>query len=79
LNQEEIINPLLSTPMTINLILKQDRTGRGGDQIPFQQKGYTAIRITEQNENGNGKGLPPTVSIQQGIFSVLIRIFPPMA
>ena len=59
MHQEEIINPLLSTPMTINLMILQDRTGRSGDQIPFVQKGYPAIRFTEENENGNGQGLPP--------------------
>jgi hypothetical protein len=40
-------------------MILEDRTGRGGDQIPFRQKGFPAIRFTEQNENGNGKGLPP--------------------
>jgi hypothetical protein len=59
MHQEEMINPLLSTPMTVSLMILQDRTGRSGDQIPFVQKGYTAIRFTEANEDGNGQGLPP--------------------
>lgn len=59
MHQEEIINPLLSTPVTVNLMILEDRTGRSGDQVPFRKKGYPAIRVTEQNENGNGKGLPP--------------------
>ncbi|MBE0646604.1 MAG: M28 family peptidase [Bacteroidales bacterium] len=59
MHQEELINPLLETPMTINLIISEDRTGRSGDHIPFRQKGYTAIRFCSQNEHGNGAGTPP--------------------
>lgn len=59
MHQDEVINPLLQTPMTINLIISEDRTGRSGDHIPFRQKGYTAIRFCSQNEHGNGSGTPP--------------------
>ena len=59
LHQEERINPLLSTPMTIDIMIAEDRTGRSGDHIPFRQKGYTAIRFTSRNEHGNGTGTPP--------------------
>jgi hypothetical protein len=59
MHQEELINPLIETPMTINLIISEDRTGRSGDHIPFRQKGYTAIRFCSQNEHGNGSGTPP--------------------
>ena len=59
LHQEERLNPLLSTPMTIDIIISEDRTGRSGDHIPFRQKGYTAIRFTSHNEHGNGTGTPP--------------------
>jgi len=33
------------------LIYRADRFQRGGDQVPFIQHGYAAIRITEMNEN----------------------------
>lgn len=59
LQQEEDINPLLETPMTINMMIREDRTGRGGDHIPFREKGYRAIRFCSQNEHGNGTGTPP--------------------
>jgi hypothetical protein len=59
LHQEERINPLLATPMTIDIIITEDRGGRSGDQVPFRQKGYTAIRFTSRNEHGNGTGTPP--------------------
>jgi hypothetical protein len=59
LHQEEKVNPLLSTPMTIDIIITEDRGGRSGDQVPFRQKGYTSIRFTSKNEHGNGTGTPP--------------------
>jgi hypothetical protein len=59
LHQRERINPLLVTPMNINIIIAEDRTGRSGDHIPFRQRGYTSIRFTSQNEHGDGTGTPP--------------------
>ncbi|MCX6287170.1 MAG: M28 family peptidase [Bacteroidetes bacterium] len=59
LHQEEQINPLLATPMTIDIIITEDRGGRSGDHVPFRQKGYNAIRFTSRNEHGNGTGTPP--------------------
>lgn len=59
MNQVERINPLLQTPMNINIIISEDRVGRSGDHIPFRERGYTAIRFCSQNEHGNGTGTPP--------------------
>jgi len=59
LHQEEDINPLLETPMNINMIIREDRVNRSGDHIPFREKGYRAIRFSSQNEHGNGTGTPP--------------------
>jgi hypothetical protein len=36
--------------MKVNLIPAQDRPGRGGDHIPFNDNGYSAVRFTEPNE-----------------------------
>lgn len=33
------------------LILRQDRLGRGGDHIPFNRHGYTAVRFVESAED----------------------------
>ncbi|MFI5152388.1 MAG: M28 family metallopeptidase [Chitinophagales bacterium] len=33
------------------LVYRSDRFLRGGDQIPFLEKGFPAVRITEMNEN----------------------------
>jgi Zn-dependent M28 family amino/carboxypeptidase len=32
-------------------VWRRDRYGRGGDHIPFLERGYTAVRFTEPNEN----------------------------
>ena len=59
MNQEELINPMLNTPMEINIIITEDRSGRSGDHIPFRSRGYTAVRFCSQNEHGDGSGTPP--------------------
>jgi hypothetical protein len=35
------------------MIYRNDRFLRGGDHIPFSQEGFTAVRMTEMNENYN--------------------------
>lgn len=45
-------------PMTITLMSPEDRTGRGGDHIPFREAGYTAIRLTSANEHGDASNGP---------------------
>ena len=35
----------------VHMIYRTDRFGRGGDQIPFLQAGYPAVRVTEAHEN----------------------------
>lgn len=37
--------------LTVTLVFRNDRFGRGGDHTPFCRKGFTAVRITEFNEN----------------------------
>jgi hypothetical protein len=53
LEYNEQILPVASVPMMINIMTPEDRTGRGGDHIPFRQKGFTAIRFTSANEHGD--------------------------
>lgn len=35
----------------VTLVFRRDRFGRGGDHIPFLQRGYPAVRFTEPNED----------------------------
>jgi hypothetical protein len=39
--------------LEVVMIYRPDRFLRGGDHAPYQQQGYTAVRITEMNENFN--------------------------
>jgi hypothetical protein len=38
-------------PMKVSMIYRRDRYSRGGDHIPFLERGYAAVRFTEPNEN----------------------------
>jgi hypothetical protein len=40
-----------ATRMKVKMIYRRDRFGRGGDHIPFLQRGYAAARFTEANED----------------------------
>lgn len=37
--------------MTVDLIFRYDRFGRGGDHTAFNQEGYAAVRVTTPNEH----------------------------
>ena len=37
--------------MKVMLVYRRDRYGRGGDHIPFLERGYPAVRFTEVNED----------------------------
>ena len=37
--------------LRVTLIHRRDRYGRGGDHIPFAERGYAAVRFTEPNED----------------------------
>lgn len=49
---EELI-PVVSVPMLVSIMSAEDRSGRGGDHIPFREKGFAAIRFTSANEHGD--------------------------
>lgn len=39
------------SPMKVNVIYRRDRYLRGGDHVPFLDRGYPAVRMTEPNED----------------------------
>lgn len=53
LEYKEMQLPFVTVPMTISIMTPEDRTGRGGDHIPFRQAGFTAMRFTAANESGD--------------------------
>jgi len=54
LQYEEELKSSADVPMQLTVMTAEDRTGRGGDHIPFRQKGYPAMRFTSANEHGDG-------------------------
>lgn len=46
-------NEAMRVPL-IDVMFAEDRTGRGGDHIPFREQGYTSIRFTSSYEHGDG-------------------------
>lgn len=61
--QDELISSV-DVPMMITLMTAEDRTGRGGDHIPFRQNGIPAIRFTSAHEHGNA-GVGPNYHDRQ--------------
>ena len=55
--QEELLSEV-SVPMLLTIMSAEDRTGRGGDHIPFRQKGFAAMRFTSANEHGDASNGP---------------------
>lgn len=56
--QEKLLSNV-SVPMTISMYNQEDRTGRGGDHIPFRQDGFPAMRFNAAHEHGDGSGTLP--------------------
>lgn len=58
LEYRENILPQALVPMNVRIMSPEDRTGRGGDHIPFRQRGYAAMRFTSANEHGDASNGP---------------------
>jgi Peptidase family M28 len=53
LQYQENLLSTVQVPMNVRIMSPEDRTGRGGDHIPFREKGYPAMRFTAANEHGD--------------------------
>lgn len=58
LEYRENILPTAVVPMDVRIMSPEDRSGRGGDHIPFREKGYAAMRFTSANEHGDASNGP---------------------
>jgi hypothetical protein len=58
LQYRENLLPVAQVPMNVRIMSPEDRTGRGGDHIPFREKGYPAMRFTSANEHGDASNGP---------------------
>jgi hypothetical protein len=68
--KEQLINSV-SVPMNIRIMTNEDRIGRGGDHQPFRQKGYTSVRFTAANENGDANIVPGYKDRQHSLRDIL--------
>ena len=68
--QEELLS-IVKVPMTVSIMNAEDRSGRGGDHIPFRQLGYTAIRFTAANEHGDANPVASYTDRQHSTRDIL--------
>lgn len=71
LEYTEELKSMMTVPMQINIMNADDRTGRGGDHKPFWQLGYTAIRMTSANENGDANPVSGYTDRQHSVRDLL--------
>lgn len=55
----ENTRPMMSVKPVVRILTPEDRTGRGGDHIPFREDGFAAIRFTSANEHGDADASDP--------------------
>lgn len=65
LEYKENLNSIVQVPMTINIMTPADRTGRGGDHIPFSNNQFPALRFCAANEHGNADVSNPNYKDRQ--------------
>lgn len=70
----ENIMDKMAVKTQIQIMTAADRSGRGGDHIPFHQRGYAALRFTSANEHGNGNPSTPDYSDRQHTFNDILGI-----
>jgi hypothetical protein len=58
LQYQENLLSFAKVPMNVRIMAPEDRSGRGGDHIPFREKGYPSMRFTSANEHGDASNGP---------------------
>lgn len=58
LQYKEELLPHVPVPMMVTIMSGEDRSGRGGDHIPFRQNGFASCRFTSANEHGDASNGP---------------------
>lgn len=71
LEYRENILPVATVPMNLRIMSPEDRTGRGGDHIPFREHNYIAMRFTSANEHGDASVGPDYTDRQHSSRDVL--------
>jgi hypothetical protein len=68
--KEELLSQV-DVPMMVTIMSGEDRSGRGGDHIPFRQNGFAACRFTSANEHGDASNGPGYTDRQHTTDDVL--------
>jgi hypothetical protein len=71
LQYKEELLPFVDIPMIVTVMSGEDRSGRGGDHIPFRQNGFASCRFTSANEHGNASNGPGYTDRQHTTNDVL--------
>jgi hypothetical protein len=71
LEYTENLLPTVKVPMNVRIMSPEDRTGRGGDHIPFREKNYPAMRFTSANEHGDASNGPTYTDRQHSSRDIL--------
>lgn len=66
--------PLMKVPHVINIMSPEDRTGRGGDHIPFRENGFATVRFCSANEHGDGNPSQPDYHDRQHTMEDVLGI-----
>ncbi len=65
LEYQEMLSSQVAVPTNINIMEPPDRSGRGGDHQAFTAIGYTAVRFTQANEDGDAASTSSTYKDRQ--------------
>lgn len=71
LQYKEELLPQVTVPTMITIMSNEDRSGRGGDHIPFRQNGFISCRFTSANEHGDASNGPGYTDRQHTTDDVL--------
>ena len=74
LEYQEELKDFVPVPMLLTIMSSEDRSGRGGDHIPFRQQGFAAMRFTSANEHGNANANDPDYHDRQHTSGDLLGV-----
>lgn len=66
--------PLMDVMNVVNIMSPEDRSGRGGDHIPFRENGFATVRFSSANEHGDGNPSQPDYHDRQHTMEDVLGI-----
>ena len=71
---QDELEAIVDVPMLLTIMSSEDRSGRGGDHIPFRQQGFAAMRFCSANEHGNANVADPDYHDRQHTTSDILGV-----